>query len=151
VNAFEGLPDELTLLVVADQRHSKVPEWIASLPGLTKSLINMSQEENLDNASPWCFLDIIGLPRSGGARIRIDPSELPDADDLRPFLFPSVLAATVDERRYRLSSRGAFPLALLANETILKFSLGFGWTLEEGFRIDENLNLSIFGFDPTAW
>jgi hypothetical protein len=87
---------------------------------MTQMIVNMSQEDELDNASPWCFLDLIGVPRPGGFHVKIDRSQTPRADDLRPFLFPSVLAATVDERGYRLISRGAFPFALLGNEAEIK-------------------------------
>lgn len=151
VNAFEGLPDDLTFLAVRDHRGSQVPEWIANLPYVAQLLINMSQEDDLDNASPWCFLDLIGVPRPGGLHVKIDPSQVPRADDLRPFLFPSVLATAVDERGCRLISRGAFPFALLANETQIKSWFGVGWTSDEGLRFKENTKFTIFGLDPTEW
>ncbi len=151
VNAFEGLPNDLTLLVVADHKGSGVPEKIASLPSMTQMIINMSHEDDLDNASPWCFLDLIGVPRPGGFQVKIDRSQIPKADDLRPFLFPTILAATVDERGFRLISRGAFPFALLANETDMKYWFWAGWTIHEGFRFKEKVNFTIFGLDPTEW
>jgi hypothetical protein len=151
VNAFEGLPDALTFLVVADHRGSSVPEQIAALPYVTQIFINMCQEDNLDDASPWCLLDWFGVPRPGGFQVKIDRFQVPKADDLRPFLSPSILAASVDERGCRMISRGAFPFALLANETDIKCGLGAGWTIDEGFRFKEKVDFTIFGIDPTEW
>ena len=147
--AFEGLPDNLTFLAVSDHHESSFPDKIAGLPVMIQTIINMSQEENLENASPWCILDIFGLPRPGGFQVKIARSQVPTADDVRPFLMPSILAATVDERGYRLISREAFPFALFANESLLKFYVGFQWTLDEGLRFEEQANFTIFGFDPT--
>jgi hypothetical protein len=151
VHAFEGLPGDLTFLDVADHRDSGVPHWIAGLPGITQLLVNMSQEQDLDDASPWSLLDMFGLPSPGRFHVKIDNTRIPEADDLRPFLFPSVLAATVDERGYRFISRGAFPLALLANDAAVKASFWLGWTYPEGFRFKETLDIRIFGFDPSQW
>jgi hypothetical protein len=151
VSAFEGLPDDLTFLAVADHRSSNFAEKIAALPHMTQVLINMSQEDDLDHASPWCLLDWLGVPRPGGFQVKIDRSQIPSPDDLRPFLSPSILAATVDERGCRLISRGAFPFALLANETEMKYWFGAGWTMDEGFRFKEKIDFTIFGFDPTEW
>jgi hypothetical protein len=151
VHAFEGLPGDLTFLGVADHRDSGVPHWIAGLPGITQLLVNMSQEQDLDDASPWSLLDMFGLPSPGRFHVKIDNTRIPEADDLRPFLFPSVLAATVDERGYRFISRGAFPLALLANDAAAKASFWLGWTYPEGFRFKETLDIRIFGFDPSQW
>jgi hypothetical protein len=119
VNAFEGMPSDLTFLAVADHRGSHVPQWIAELPSLTQLLVNINEEVDLDNASPWCLLDMFCLPSPGRFQVKIDRSRIPDPHDLRPLLFPSVVAATVDELGYRFISRGAFPLALLANEAVI--------------------------------
>ena len=148
VNAFDSLPDDLTLLVVADHRSSGVPEKIAALPSLTQMIINMSQEEDLEDASPWCLLDMIGLPRPGGFQIKIDRSQIPKADDLHPFLFPSILAGTVDERGCRLISCGAFPFALLANETEVHFSLKCGMAQRRGLQVQGEDRLHYLRFRP---
>ena len=79
--------------------------------------------------------------------MRIDPSHVPAADDLRPFLFPSVVAATIDEQGFRLINRGAFPGALVANEALIKFSLARGWTTTQGFELRENVKLRFFDSD----
>ena len=60
VAAFEGLPRDLTFLLVSDHRDSHIPDWIASLPAWSQSLINLCQEEDLEHPSPWC------LPRPAG-------------------------------------------------------------------------------------
>jgi hypothetical protein len=150
-HAFEGLPGDLTFLAVADHRGSHVPGWIAGLPALTQLLVNMSEEEDLDNASPWSLLDMFCLPSPGRFQVKIARTRIPEADDLRPFQFPSVLAATVDERGYRLISRSAFPLALLANEAVINYYFWLGWTNYEGLRFTESLHFRIFGLDPCQW
>ena len=150
-NAFDGMPSELTFLAVADHRGSQVPQWLAELPSLTQILVNMSEEVDLDNASPWSLLDMFCLPRPGRFQAKIDRSEVPDADDLRPFLFPSVLGATVDERGYRFISRATFPLALLANEAVINYYFWLGWTNFEGLRFEESLHFRIFGLGPIEW
>ena len=151
VHAFEGLPGDVTFLGVADHRDSRVRRWIAGLPGMTQLLVNMSQEEDLDNASPWSLLDMFCLPSPGRFHVKIDNTRIPEADDLGPFLFPSVLAATVDERGLRFISRGAFPLALLTNDATVKSCFWFGWTYPEGFRFEETLEARVFGLDPSQW
>jgi hypothetical protein len=151
VHAFEGLPGDVTFLAVADHRDSHVPNWIAGLPSLTQLIINMNQEEDLDNASPWALFDMFCLPSPGRFQAKINRSRIPKADDLRPFLFPSVLAATVDERGYRLISRGAFPLALIANEAVISYYFWLGRTKYEGLRFTESLHFRIFGLDPCQW
>jgi hypothetical protein len=149
VHAFEGLPGDVTFLGVADHRDSHVPHWIAKLPGLTQLPVNMSQEEDLDNASPWSLLDMFCLPSPGRFHVKFDKTRIPEEDDLSPFLFPSVLAATVDERGLRFISRGAFPLALLANNAAINYYFFFGWTNYEGFRFKETLDVRVFGLDPS--
>ena len=151
VQAFEGLPGDLTFLAVADHRDSHVPRWIAGLPSLTQLLVNLSQEEDLDNASPWSLLDIFCLPSPGRFHVKFDRRRIPEPDDLRPFLFPSVLAATVDERGYRFISRGAFPLALLMNEASIKYGFWIEWTNLVGLKFEETLDFRIFGLDPSQW
>jgi hypothetical protein len=151
VQAFEGLPGDLTFLAVADHRDSHVPRWIAGLPCVTQLLVNLSQEEDLDNASPWSLLDMFCLPSPGRFHVKFDRRGIPEADDLSPFLFPSVLAATVDERGLRLISRGSFPFALFANNAAINYFFSLGWTNYEGLRFKETLDLRIFGLDPSQW
>ena len=118
-DAFEGLPDDLTFLAVSDHRESSVPEKIAGLPSMTQMLINMSEEEISDNASPWCILDMFGLPRPGGFQVKIDRST--DSHGGRRSSVPLARASWPRrsiERGCRLISRGAFPFALFARERI---------------------------------
>jgi len=106
---LDGLPEGLTFLAVADPRASSLPYWIVSLPSMLKFVWNM----NVELADTTCLDDLIGIARPGGLGEQIKPSPTPEPDDLRPYLFPSVLAATVDDRGCRLISRQAFPLELL--------------------------------------
>ena len=149
--ALEDLPNDLSFLAVADHGDSRVGAWIAGLPWITQLMLNMSEEGDLNNASARCFLDMLGLPRPGVAKIAIDRSRIPAENDIRPFLFPSVVAATVDDGGYRLMTREAFPLALIANETNITSWFGAEWTIDDGFRFQEQLKVTIFGIDPTAW
>ncbi len=41
--------------------------------------------------------------------IQIDPSQIPSAAEVRPYLFPSATAVAVDDQGIRITSRGAFP------------------------------------------
>src|ERR1700733_11385362 len=81
----------------------------------------MSQQDDIKNVSPWCILEMFGLSRPGGFQVKVERQRIPEAGDLRSFLFPSVLAATADERGLRFITREAFPLALIANEASIKY------------------------------
>src|SRR5262249_22084521 len=48
-------------------------------------------------------------PKDAGPTPPFDPESIPEADDLRPFLFPSVSALAVDDQGIRFFSREAFP------------------------------------------
>ena len=109
----------------------------------------MSRKNEPGNASAQCLLDLIGIPRPGGLGIKIKPSQIPTADDLQPYLFPSVLAAKADERGYRLISRQAFPLELMSHLISSKYSIGAGWTADKGFHFWERVSLYMLGFDLT--
>ena len=149
--ALDDLPNDLSFLAVADHGDSRVGAWIAELPWIAQLLLNISEEEDLDNASARCFLDMMGLPRPGVAKINIAPSQIPAENDIRPFLFPSVVAATVDDLGYRLMTREAFPFAVIANETNITSWFGAEWTIDDGFRFQELIKVTIFGVDPTTW
>jgi hypothetical protein len=58
-------------------------------------------------------------------------------------LFPSVLAATVDDRGFRLIGREAFPLACIGGKASFK-STGT-WTSSKGFVQDVKLQLDLLG------
>jgi hypothetical protein len=103
---------------------------------------NMSLDGDPANASAWCILDPFGIPRPGAFIAWIDPKNRPQADELQSFLFDSVVAATVDDRGYRLVTREPFPLALLLNDMTGKFSVSARFTDPRGLRFEESLYLT---------
>jgi hypothetical protein len=136
---------------------AKIPTRVAFEPGETplraetKFVSNVSLESDPDNASAQCLFDLVGIPRPGGLRLEIKPSQRPKSDDLRAHLFPSMVAGAANERGYRLISREAFPMELVSNATTIKFEFWAGWTAPGGFRLSEKVLLRVFGFDPTQW
>jgi len=138
--AFECLPEGLTFLAVGDPRDSAWPDAIAQLPSAVQALSAMLKDFSDDDSSMAAgLLGAIGIPRPGGFRVRIDPSRIPTAEQLRPYLFPSVLAATVDDRGFRLIGREAFPLACIGNEVDLTHSTQ--WSKSKG--LDSKLKLGL--------
>jgi hypothetical protein len=100
---------------------------IAQLPATVQTLSAMlGSVGDTDSPVVASLLGAIGVPPPGAFRVRIDPASIPKAEQLRPFLFPSVLAATVDDRGFRLIGREAFPFACLGYTNTLKVSLGLG-------------------------
>ena len=117
------------------------------LPGAVQRVSNMTSENDCNNASAQCLLDLIGIPRPGGLAIKIKPPLMPKADELRPYLFPSVLAATADDRGIRLISRQVLPLEFMTHLISSTFSIGAGWTADNGFHFWERISLYVLGFD----
>jgi hypothetical protein len=140
VQAFECLPERLTFLTVGDHRDSPWPDAIAQLPGTIQTLSSVFGDVvEVDSPTAGNLLGALGIPRPGGFRVRIDPSRIPKAEQLRPYLFPSVLAATVDDRGFRVIGREAFPLACYGNAAGLKYSTE--WTKAQGF--DQKIKLKL--------
>jgi type II secretory pathway pseudopilin PulG len=111
-NKLDWLPGNLTLLSVADTAQSVYPELIVGLPRLLESMIG----------SPMGFPFMMRMnfgPRGGvpdlpgagpeGPLKALDVELIPDPDELRSFLFPSVHALVVDEAGIRFLSREAIP------------------------------------------
>jgi prepilin-type processing-associated H-X9-DG protein len=113
--SLDHLPDRLTFLSVSDPRESLLPDLIAALPGLAEFAV-ASQ-----GSMPLAFfgLRIPTVSRPGALRQSasgpeestpaVDPELIPEADAVRPFLFPSVSALAVDDQGVRYISREAFP------------------------------------------
>jgi hypothetical protein len=141
-NSLKSMPRDLTFLAVADHRNSRFPGAVQSLPWLAQFVANMSLDDDPANASAWCILDPFGIPRPGAFIAWIDPKNRPQADELQSFLFDSVVAATVDDRGYRLVTREPFPLALLLNDVTGKFSVSARFTDPRGLRFEESLYLT---------
>ncbi len=119
--AFEGLPRDLTFLAVVDNAASSFPDRLVDLPRVFQTWINLVNEDDLDNASIWSMLDGLGLARTGGIRIHVNRSNIPDPDRVRRDLFPSVLAVATDDRGFRIIGREALPLLGLSNEVNVRY------------------------------
>jgi prepilin-type processing-associated H-X9-DG protein len=115
--SLDWLPSNLTMLSVADTAHSVYPELLVGAPGLAESLLRsrrfmpfpfqMDMEIPLEIPIPGTVTP--GNTRPSSALPPWDPELVPDPDDLRPFLFPSVHALAVDDAGIRFLSREAIP------------------------------------------
>ncbi len=138
--AFECLPESLTFVLVGDHRDSPWPDALAHLPG-TIQFASAMFGETIIAAPPTSdgLLGLLGIPGRDGFRLRLDPSRIPRAVQIEPFLFPSVLAAAVDDRGYRLILREAFPLACLGKGA--RTSATKTWSSSRG--LEEKLKVSL--------
>ncbi len=106
--ATSRLPANMTFLAVGDTRESLLPEVLANLPGLVQ-MVGSGSLSNL--VTP--FRGRLARPgrMSGhrGWKLEIDPDLIPAPDDLRPFLFASSFAWTVDDQGFQFISRESFP------------------------------------------
>jgi prepilin-type processing-associated H-X9-DG protein len=137
--ALGQLPDRLTFLSVSDSRRSLLPDLIVGVPGLAEFLIDRRRSGPFGffglpfigpirpasvRVEPLPFPPPPGVtpeppgaapgtagegPKDTGSTLAFDPELIPEADDLRPVLFPSVSALSVDDRGIRFLSREAFP------------------------------------------
>jgi hypothetical protein len=136
--SFECLPAKLTFLTVGDHRDSAVPEAIAGLPGLVQLLsATLGDFGNPNAGMPGDLLTLAGVPGAGGFRLRIDPDNIPKAQELQAHLFPSVFAASVDGAGLRFIAREAFPFACAGQGTYLKSSVK--WSGAKGLKPDLKL------------
>ena len=123
------MPADLAFLAVGNPRDSSWPDALSGLPATVQFLGNYVDHSvaNAAGATPGSeLLALVGVPRPGGFRLRIDQAKLPKADDLRAVLFPSVLAAMVDDRGLRIVLREAIPFACFGTESNLKIKAGTG-------------------------
>jgi prepilin-type processing-associated H-X9-DG protein len=112
---LDQLPDRLTFLNVSDARQSMLPDVLVSLPGLIDSLASRRGP----GFFPFLGMGLRRMVAPGPmdpdeaqdreSRAAIDLELIPEADSLRPFLFPSVSAMVVDDQGIRFLSREAFP------------------------------------------
>jgi hypothetical protein len=127
--SFAKLPSGLIALGVSDPRDT-LPKTLAGLPGQVQANINTAI---LRGAMPP-----VGATPPGGAPatppggapapppgapggegappaapptivLQVDPAKLPSADALKALMFPSTVAAAVDDQGLRVIRRGAFP------------------------------------------
>jgi hypothetical protein len=133
VNAFDGLPRNLTFLSVSDPDLCAIPKWIAGLPDAIRyEQIGEALSNDLQNKTCWSLLNLMGVPRPGQSWLQCDRNRVPAEDALRRCVFASVLAAAVDERGYRVIHREPLPFAGITSEIALhqKWSIrwkGFAW------------------------
>jgi prepilin-type processing-associated H-X9-DG protein len=105
--ALGQLPDKMIFLTTNDTQQSLLPDVLANLPGL----IQVIGSAATTGVRPR-FLPGGPPPRpvgSPGFQLNIDADEIPAPDDLRPFLFPSMVAFTVDDQGFQFVSRESFP------------------------------------------
>ena len=123
---FACLPGTLTSLSVADPSNSLWPTYLSSLPALVQTGSNMLGFASDDESSPVSGLQaVLGIPGSKGFRVRIPPNKIPKAATIRSYLFPSVLATTVDDRGIRWIGREAFPIACIGGGSLTKPSITY--------------------------
>ncbi len=120
---LDHLPDRLTFLNVVDPQQSVLPEVLVSVPnlidsadslgGLLFTLQDLSFLIRPDQPRMPTVVSPSGPPTEAPGHIKptpaFDPELIPEADELRPFLFPSVSVLAVDDQGIRLISREAFP------------------------------------------
>jgi hypothetical protein len=137
--ALESLPNGLTFLTVEDTAQSLLPEVLASLPGLVDSVLASQRlggglftppgmgapfisqlfedvDDTMEVAPPEAPLpkptakSKMAAKKAGAtAPPPLDPELVPDPDELRKFLFPSVQVLVVDDHGVRFIVRDAFP------------------------------------------
>ena len=112
---LDQLPDRLTFLNVNDARQSMLPDVLVSLP----SLIGALASPRGPGLFPFLGMGFRRMVAPGPmepdeaqdreSRAAVDPELIPDPDELRPFLFPSVSVMVADDQGIRFLSREAFP------------------------------------------
>jgi hypothetical protein len=84
-----------------------LPELLASLPSLVQ-FIGFAVTQRAGPAGPAG--PVPGLAGRAPFRLAIDPDTIPDADELRKFLFPSRFSLVADDDSIRITSYQAFPV-----------------------------------------
>jgi prepilin-type processing-associated H-X9-DG protein len=83
-----------------------LPELLVSLPSIVQFIGYAATQQPPPVPNP-------GFPGGGGRapfRLELDPDAIPDAEQLRPFLFPSRYTLAADDDSIRWTSYQAFPL-----------------------------------------
>jgi Protein of unknown function (DUF1559) len=112
---LDGLPGNLIMLSVADTAHSVYPELIAGMPGFAESILRSRQLPFIPfltgrvQLEPPFLNPAAAFGQAASKTPAFDAELVPDPDDLRPFLFPSVHALVVDDAGIRFISREAIP------------------------------------------
>lgn len=119
--SFECLPTDLAFLWVGNPHDSSWPEMLAGFPTIVQFLGNLADygADGGDDGLKEVRL-VLGIPRPGGFRLRLDRAKGIDAQAIQSRLFPSVLAASVDARGLRIIAREALPFACSGADTNFK-------------------------------
>ena len=137
LSSLAVFPDNLVMLSHRDSVDSPWPAWLAHMPALVQLVTDGL--ENDDSASSLDFLGLLGLPEPGGFRVRIAPSKVPTEDQIKPHLFPGMMAVSVDDRGIRWIVREAFPTVLPAMVELTNMStcewMGKGFKRDVKFKI----------------
>ena len=120
--SLDCLPEKLSLLIVGNPRDSVWPQAIANFPTKASPFVRMFfglplgvlPEEG--DAPAGDLLGLLGVPQAEGIKLRAGLAKMPTADELRARLFPSVIAAIVDDRNFRLIALEALPFACVGPE-----------------------------------
>jgi hypothetical protein len=131
-----AFPARVTSLSIGDPRDSSWPETIATLPRLAQYLGNLVGAGEAAAAGPGAsVLDLLGVPRPGAFRVRLDPGKLPKADQVRSHLFPSVLATVLDDRGLRFIGSEALPLGCIRSDVQAPGGKKLKIDLTNGFNV----------------
>jgi hypothetical protein len=137
IKSLDCLPVKLSLLIVGNPRDSFWPQAIASFPAeaapFVRNSIGLPVGELAEDAPATDLLGLLGVPQHQISKLRADRSKLPTADELRTRIFPSVIAATVDERSFRVIALEALPFAFLGPE-IKSDQAGLGHAISVGLK-----------------
>jgi prepilin-type processing-associated H-X9-DG protein len=104
--ALGKLPGKMIFLTTKDTQQSLLPDVLANLPGLVQMVGTAATTGIRPRFVPG------GPPMPAGIRafqLNLDADEIPAPDDLRRFLFPSMLAFTADDEGFQFISRESFP------------------------------------------
>ena len=113
LRSLECLPPRLSFLNVGTIRDSCWPGAIASYPETAEPFVcqfcGLDVRDAQDAAPSPDLFSLLGIPKRGGSALRTPRANVPKANEIEALLFPSVLAATVDERSFRFLSLEALP------------------------------------------
>jgi hypothetical protein len=112
--SLEALPTNLVFLSVGNPRDSAWPEALASFresaPGFLAKFLGFGPNNGQGANPPPDLLEVLGVPKDARANV-------PRAKELSVLIHPSVLAATVEDRSFRVITLEALPFGCIGFET----------------------------------
>ncbi len=136
--SFDCLPAAISLLIVGNPRDSVWPEAIASFPTKASPFARMFvglPPGNLPDEPPAAdLLGLLGVPARPATQLQGGTAKLPAPEELRARIFPSVIAASVDEHNFRFIVLEALPFALVGPEVTFgeKMNVDIGFKFRPG-------------------